>query len=164
MKDNLELQNEDNVDKVNSTFGYHIDPVIKDTIVQFYCDRLKIVSDNYKNYHWVSGLLEDDNGEPTDEFYYSVFIKERDRIYIFTELVNGKSIEITSIPNGYIDQIETEYQVVNGRNMMVNFKVKYENGQEYGNFKQDENETNNIIAETFSYLTEEKYIDEEQDS
>lgn len=155
MNENLRIENKNNLYRVNGTIGNEITPTLSDLIVQYYSENGKKLSSSYKNYSYKIGYIENDNGEVTDEQYLRVFIKEKDKINMFTEVAHGTIKSVETLPNGRIDRTELYYDTINGKQTMIEFTIYYENGQTYSLHVQPDSPKPEIIAEMFQYLTNE---------
>lgn len=156
MNENLRVENKNNLYRVNGTLGNEITPTLSDLIVQYYSENGKKLSSSYENYSHVSGHMENDNGEVTGDYYLRVFIKEKDKINMFTEVTHSTVKSVETLPNGRIDRTEVYYDTVNEKQTMVDFTIYYENGQTYSLHVQPDSNRPEIIAQMFQYLTDEK--------
>lgn len=154
MNENLRLENKNNLFRVNSTLGNEITPALSDLIVQYYTENKKTLSSSYENYTFISGYTETDNGEVTDEHYLRVFIKEKDKINMFTELEHDSIKSVETLPNGRIDKIEAYYDLINNKQTLIDFTIHYENGQTYTLHLQSDSQDPEVIANLFQYLTD----------
>lgn len=153
MNENLRIENKNNLYSVNGTLGNEITPSLSNLIVQYYSENGKRLSSSYEDYFHSRGYVEDENGEVSDEQYLRVFIKEDDKINMFTELEYGTAKSVETLPNGRIDRTEAYYDIINEKQTMFDFTIYYENGQTHSLHLQSDSPGPEVIAQMFQYLT-----------
>ncbi|MFQ3905480.1 hypothetical protein ABLV94_07280 [Staphylococcus sp. Mo2-7] len=159
MNNEINSENENNIALVNGTIGNEISPTLTKLIKQYYNDIEKIMTSAYENFFILKGFIETENGEITDELYSRVFVKEKERINIFTERDNSSETVVTTIPTKRVDNTEAHYKVIDDEHVMAGFTVYYENGQSYELHIQPDSTRVEVVADLFQFLTDDsRYV------